>query len=93
MLFVAGVVLTPFLWLILAPSKTGDELKLLPPMSFGSFETYRYTISGLFSFQNGVIYDWLSNSVIYTLAAMAIGIASALLAGLEYSSLIYFSPQ
>ena len=81
LLFVAGVVLTPFLWLILAPSKTGDELKLLPPMSFGSFETYRYTISGLFSFQNGVIYDWLSNSVIYTLAAMAIGIASALLAG------------
>jgi ABC-type glycerol-3-phosphate transport system permease component len=41
LLFVAGVVLTPFLWLILAPSKTGDELKLLPPMSFGSFETYR----------------------------------------------------
>ena len=50
-------------------------------MSFGSFQTYRYTISGLFSFQDGVIYDWLSNSVIYTLAAMAIGIASALLAG------------
>ena len=81
LLFVAGVVLTPFLWLILAPSKTGDELKLLPPMSFGSFETYRNTISGLLSFQDGVIYDWLNNSLTYTLTAMVIGIATALLAG------------
>lgn len=81
LLFVAGVVLTPFLWLILAPSKTGDELKLLPPMSFGSFENYRNTISGLVSFQDGVIYDWLNNSLVYTLTAMAIGIATALLAG------------
>ncbi len=81
LLAVAGVVLTPFLWLILAPSKTGDELKLLPPMSFGSFETYRLTISGLLSFQDGVIFDWLKNSLTYTLCAMAIGIASALLAG------------
>ena len=87
LLFVAGVVLTPFLWLILAPSKTGDELKLLPPMSFGSFETYRNTISGLLSFQDGVIYNWLNNSLTYTLTAMAIGIATALLAGYALASI------
>ena len=63
LLFVAGVVLTPLMWLILAPSKTGDELKLLPPMSFGSFENYRNTISGLLSFQDVVIYKWLNNSL------------------------------
>ena len=65
LIFVAGVVLTPFLWLILAPRKIGDELKLLTPISFGSFVTYRYTLSGILSVHDGVIYQWKNNSLTY----------------------------
>ena len=71
----------PMIWLILAPSKTAPQLNNDPPFSFGSFENYVIAWQNLLTFQNGIIVQWLVNSVVYTLLIVAISCVTALLAG------------
>ncbi len=71
----------PMIWLIIAPSKTAPQLNNDPPFSFGSFANYGIAWQNLLTFQNGIIVQWLINSVIYTLLIVAISCVTALLAG------------
>lgn len=71
----------PMIWLIIAPSKTAPQLNNDPPFSFGSFENYVIAWQNLQTFQNGIITQWLVNSVLYTAAIVGISCVTALLAG------------
>lgn len=71
----------PMIWLIIAPSKSATQLNEDFPFSFGSFGNYIEAWQHLLTFQNGVIVQWLVNSVLYTAAIVAISCISAILAG------------
>jgi multiple sugar transport system permease protein len=71
----------PMIWLLIAPSKTAEQLNNEPPFSFGTFANYGEAWNHLLTFQNGVIVQWLVNSVMYTVAIVAISCITAVLAG------------
>jgi multiple sugar transport system permease protein len=71
----------PMIWLLLAPSKTAEQLNDDPPFSFGSFAQYGVTWHNLLSQNKGVILDWMTNSVTYTVSIIVISCVTALLAG------------
>jgi multiple sugar transport system permease protein len=71
----------PLLWLVLAPTKTGYELATRSPFAFGSFDTVAATWRQLDSFNDHVYRRWLENSLLYSLGATAITLATALPAG------------
>ncbi|WP_331765989.1 carbohydrate ABC transporter permease [Embleya sp. NBC_00896] len=71
----------PLLWLMLAPTKSDAELVNDAPLSFGSFANIGRAWDNLAQYSDGVIYDWLLNSTLYTLASVAITVATSLLAG------------
>ncbi len=73
--------IVPMIWLLIAPSKTAVQLNDDSPFSFGSFANYGAAWQHLLTFQNGVIVQWLVNSVLYTVAIVAISCITALLAG------------
>jgi multiple sugar transport system permease protein len=71
----------PMIWLLIAPSKTAEQLNNQSPFSFGTFANYGEAWNHLLTFQNGVIVQWLVNSVLYTVAIVAIACITAVLAG------------
>lgn len=71
----------PMIWLVLAPSKTAQALNDNAPFSFGSFAQYGVTWSNLLSQNDGVIINWMVNSVIYTASIVLISCVTAVLAG------------
>jgi multiple sugar transport system permease protein len=71
----------PIVWLLLAPTKTGYELATRPAFAFGSFHTLAATWHQLDSFNDHVFRRWLENSLLYTLGATSLTIATALPAG------------
>jgi multiple sugar transport system permease protein len=77
----ALVSVIPMIWLLIAPSKTATQLNDDAPFSFGSFANYGSAWEHLLTFQNGVIVQWLVNSVVYTILIVAISCVSAILAG------------
>lgn len=73
--------LVPLVWLLLAPTKTGRQLLLENPFSIGSFEALAENWISLTTYQDGIIWTWLGNSALYSLAALAITIAVSIPAG------------
>ena len=71
----------PMVWLLIAPSKTAVQLNNDNPFSFGTFANYGSAWDHLLTFQDGVIVQWLLNSVVYTVAIVALSCVSAILAG------------
>lgn len=71
----------PMVWLLIAPSKTAEQLNDAPPFSFGSFANYGAAWQHLLTFQDGVVVQWLVNSVLYTVVVLAISCGTAILAG------------
>jgi multiple sugar transport system permease protein len=71
----------PMIWLILAPSKTAQQLNDDAPFSFGSFAQYGVAWNNLLSQNNGVILNWMGNSVVYTASIVVISCITAVLAG------------
>ncbi len=71
----------PMIWLLIAPSKTAEQLNNDPPFSFGSFANYGAAWEHLLTFQEGVIVQWVINSVLYTVAIVGIACVTAILAG------------
>jgi multiple sugar transport system permease protein len=71
----------PMIWLILAPSKTAQQLNDAAPFSFGSFAQYGVAWHNLLSQNNGVILNWMANSVVYTASIVVISCVTAVLAG------------
>jgi multiple sugar transport system permease protein len=71
----------PFLWLILAPTKTDAQLVSGAPLSFGSFHDLRLAWDHVSAFEGGIIFTWLGNSAIYSFGALAITLITAIPAG------------
>ena len=82
LLLVFGLLsVVPTVWLLIAPSKTATQLNDDPPFSFGTFANYGSAWEHLLTFQDGVVERWLLNSVVYTVAIVALSCVSAILAG------------
>ncbi len=71
----------PLLWLLLAPSKTDNELLNLTPLAFGTLAGYAKAWANLNTFNNGVISRWAFNSLWYSLTSLILSLAIALPAG------------
>lgn len=71
----------PVLWLILAATKTDDQLVHGAPLSFGSWHALRANWDALTSYQDDAILHWLANSALYSFAALSITLAVAIPAG------------
>jgi multiple sugar transport system permease protein len=71
----------PLLWLLLAPTKTDNQLLDLFPLAFGSIGRVGQAWDNLLTFQGGTVARWAGNSVAYTLAAVAISLAVSIPAG------------
>jgi multiple sugar transport system permease protein len=71
----------PFVWLLLAPTKTHVNLIADNPFAFGSFAQLGTTWHNLYSFENGIIALWLRNSAVYTLSGTVIAVVVAIPAG------------
>ena len=77
----AAFFFVPLVWLVLAPTKSFDQLITGGPFTFGSFHQLWMAWRALDSFENGAFKVWLGNSLLYSLSATAIVIATALPAG------------
>jgi multiple sugar transport system permease protein len=71
----------PIVWLLLAPTKSAEGLNTLPPLSFGSFSNLALAAGHLFSFEDGIVWAWLGNSVWYTALSVTIGLLTVVPTG------------
>lgn len=71
----------PVLWLVLAATKTDDQLVHSHPLSFGSWPALRHNWDALTAFQNNAIFLWLRNSALYSFIALAITLCVTVPAG------------
>lgn len=71
----------PIVWLLLAPTKSQPELLRDGPFTVGSWATLRDNFSEMSSFQDGIIWTWLTNSVVYAGGALVITLLTAIPAG------------
>ena len=74
----------PLAWLLLAPTKSTTQLGGLhgeQPLSFGSFDQLAENWNNLVTFQDGIIWTWLGNSVLYSGVALIITIIVTVPAG------------
>jgi multiple sugar transport system permease protein len=74
----------PLAWLLLAPTKSTAQLNGLggeQPFSFGSFDQLAENWNILAGVQDGIIWTWLGNSVLYSGAALVITIIVTIPAG------------
>jgi len=71
----------PVLWLLLAPTKTAFDLQHQNPLSFGSLDQTVAAWRHLTAFQDGVIWQWLRNSAVYSIGALVLTLATSVPAG------------
>ena len=74
----------PLVWILLAPTKSDTQLNRLggeSSLSFGSFGQLAENWNALVTFQHGVIFTWLGNSVLYTGVALVITLVVTIPAG------------
>ena len=86
LIFFALISLIPMAWLLLAPSKTDEGVVNNAPLSFGSFKGYFNAWNNLRFFDDGVIQQWVVNSVVFNIAIVVIATATASLAGFVLSA-------
>ena len=71
----------PVLWLVLAATKTGDQLIYGSPLSFGSWHALRANWDALTRYEGDAIFLWLRNSAVYSFLALAITLVVVIPAG------------
>ncbi|MYS21183.1 carbohydrate ABC transporter membrane protein 2, CUT1 family [Streptomyces sp. DvalAA-14] len=71
----------PVVWLVLAATKTDDQLVHTNPLSFGSLHALRDNWQALTGYQSDVIFTWLRNSAVYSFLALVITVCVAVPAG------------
>jgi multiple sugar transport system permease protein len=74
----------PLAWLLLAPTKSTTQLTGLHgehPFSLGSFEQLAENWNNLVTFQDGIIWTWLGNSVLYSGVALVVTLVVTIPAG------------
>jgi len=84
LVFAAVFFVLPLVWLLLAPTKSTTQLNGLGgewPFSFGSFGQLAENWSILVGVQDGIIWTWLGNSVLFSGAALVITIVLTIPAG------------
>ena len=69
----------PLVWLVLAPTKDNAQLAA-GPLSFGSLQRLVLSWQHLADYNNGVMYQWMLNSVVYAIVPLVITVAISLLA-------------
>ncbi|MET1020225.1 MAG: carbohydrate ABC transporter permease [Microterricola sp.] len=73
--------IVPIVWLILAPTKSNNQLLLDGPFSFGSLDQLVANWNELFAFGSGVFATWIGNSVFYSVSALIITLIVSIPAG------------
>lgn len=86
LVFFALVSIIPMIWLLLAPSKEDADITTRHPLAFGSFGNYIKAWKNLQFFDNGVMLQWVINSLWYTAAIVLIATVSASMAGFVLSA-------
>ena len=71
----------PLLWLFLAGTRSESSLISDAPLSFGSFATAKETFLNLTGYNDGQIWTWAWNSVIYTAGSVSLTLFSCIPAG------------
>ncbi|WNZ10805.1 carbohydrate ABC transporter permease [Streptomyces sp. 11x1] len=71
----------PVLWLVLAATKTDQQLVHGSPLSFGSWHTLKANWDALTAFQDNAVLQWLGNSTLYALISLVITLCVAIPAG------------
>jgi multiple sugar transport system permease protein len=71
----------PLIWLVIAPTKTDRQLLLEAPFAFGDMGTLFANWQSLMTFQGGLIWTWIGNSVFYCVAALVITLGISIPAG------------
>ncbi|GHE52568.1 sugar ABC transporter permease [Streptomyces capitiformicae] len=71
----------PVLWLVLAATKTDQQLVHDHPLSFGSWHTLKANWDALTAFQDNAILLWLGNSALYAAISLVITLCVAVPAG------------
>src|SRR5579859_5357788 len=84
LLFVLFFVL-PVLWLLLAATKTDDQLVHGNPLSFGSWHALRANWDALTGYQDDAVMHWLRNSALYSFLSLAITLVVAVPAGYAFA--------
>jgi multiple sugar transport system permease protein len=72
---------TPMLWMVTAMTKTNQQLLELPPLAIGSIAYIGVAWQHLMAFINGVLLNWIYNSIYYVLLGLALSISVAVPAG------------
>ncbi|HEV8460587.1 MAG TPA: carbohydrate ABC transporter permease [Gaiellaceae bacterium] len=82
MLLAFGVFfVVPLAWLVLAPTKTDDDLLTRSPLAVGDLHNVLVAWRNLNGFGGHIYRRWMENSLLYSLSATAIALAVALPAG------------
>jgi multiple sugar transport system permease protein len=71
----------PVVWLVLAATKTDDQLVNSHPLSFGSWQALQANWDALMAYQDDAIFLWLRNSAVYSFLALVITVCVAVPAG------------
>ncbi|MFD8387489.1 carbohydrate ABC transporter permease [Streptomyces sp. NPDC059679] len=71
----------PVLWLVLAATKTDQQLVHDNPLSFGSWHALKANWDALTAFQDNAIMQWLGNSALYAVISLVITLCVAVPAG------------
>ncbi|KUM84678.1 MULTISPECIES: carbohydrate ABC transporter permease [Streptomyces] len=71
----------PVLWLVLAATKTDQQLVHGSPLSFGSWHAFKHNWDGLTAFQDNAVLQWLGNSTLYAVISLVITLCVAVPAG------------
>ncbi|MFC1431476.1 carbohydrate ABC transporter permease [Streptacidiphilus sp. N1-3] len=79
--FMVVFFILPVLWLLLALTKTDQQLVHGSPLSFGSLGNVGTAWSNLIDFQGAAILVWLKNSAIYSLGALVLTMVTTIPAG------------
>jgi multiple sugar transport system permease protein len=82
--FFAVFFVIPLAWLLLVPTKSTTQLTGLHgehPFSVGSFEQLAENWNNLVTFQDGIIWTWLGNSVLYSGVALVVTLVVTIPAG------------
>ena len=86
LIFFAIISVIPMIWLLLAPSKEDAEITTRHPLAFGSFGNYIKAWNNLQFFDDGVMLQWVINSIWYTAAIVIIATVTESMAGFVLSA-------
>ncbi|SDO84687.1 carbohydrate ABC transporter permease [Actinacidiphila guanduensis] len=71
----------PVVWLLLAPTKTADQIVHDNPLSFGSLHQVGRAWRHLYDFQDHALLVWLRNSAVYSLGSLVLTLLTSVPAG------------